>query len=68
MTQMTQMTLDNLLQIGGNQKVDRLGFFEAEVTLPDGSVWIEKPSENGNGWFTNGGNTAGDALYIKKEV
>ena len=22
-----------------------------KVTMPDGTVWVEKPSENGNGWY-----------------
>ena len=42
-----ETTLGSLLEKGGDLVVGIVW----KVVMPDGAVWAEKPSDNGNGWY-----------------
>ena len=54
-------TLKNLEEKGG---VVRVGVIW-KVTMPDGTVWVEKPSENGNGWYLGDSSNSDNLLFEK---
>lgn len=62
MTQHTE-TLGSLKEQGG-KIIMKHGY---TVEMPDGAMWEEQPSDNGNGWFAGDINNIDNLVMIPKE-
>ena len=54
-------TLKSLEEKGGVVKTGAVW----RVVMPDGTVWQEKPSENGNGWYLGDCSNSDNLLFEK---
>lgn len=52
-------TRNELLDLGGKHLKDSW-----TIIMPDGTYWVEKPSENGNGWYAGDCSDTGNLIYI----
>jgi len=58
---MNMKTRGNLLESGAQRGAGR------DLIL-DGQVWIEKPSDNGNGWYFGDIDDTDNLIYIPVEI